>query len=254
MTKFRRIARMTFAAPLALGLTMGLAACGDSAPATGEVAESAAIAAIPAPAGKSWAETATISEFDGYVLGNPDAPVKLVEYASFTCGHCADFSEQAAGPLRDKYISSGVVSYEIRNQIHDPFDLVMARLARCGQPESFHPLAEQVWTNLNSVIEGAQANPAALEAAMKLPENQRFVAFAEASGLDDFFAARGLSKDQANSCLSDSASVQAIAERSAKQSEELNVTGTPTFFVNGANVGTIGWPELEAILQRAGAR
>ncbi len=250
MTKFRRIALMTFAAPV----TLGLAACGASAPANGEVAESAAIAAIPAAAGQSWAETTTISEYDGYVLGNPKAPVKLVEYASHTCGHCADFSTQAAEPLRDKYIASGVVSYELRNQIHDPFDLVMARLARCGQPESFHPLAEQVWTNLNSVIEAAQANPAALEAAMKLPENQRFVAFGEVSGLLDFFAARGLSRDQGKMCLADNASVQAIAERSEKQSAELNVSGTPTFFVNGANVGTIGWPELEAILQRAGAR
>lgn len=250
MTKFRRIALMTFAAPLALGL----AACGDSAPAVGEVAESAAIAAIPAPAGKAWADTATISKFDGYVLGNPNAPVKLVEYASHTCGHCADFSAQAAEPLREKYIASGVVSYEIRNQIHDPFDLVMARLARCGKPESFHPLAEQVWTNLEAVITGAQANSAALEAAMKLPENQRFVAFSEVSGLLDFFAARGLSRDQGKICLADNASVQAIAERSEKQSAELNVSGTPTFFVNGANVGTIGWPELEAILQRAGAR
>lgn len=250
MTTFRRFALMTFAAPLALGL----AACGDSAPADGEVAESAAIAAIPAPAGQSWAETTTISDYDGYVLGNPNAPVKLVEYASHTCGHCADFSGQSAEALRDKYIASGVVSYEIRNQIHDPYDLVMARLARCGEKESFHPRAEQAWANLNTIIEGAQSNPAALEAAMKLPENQRFVAFGEASGIIDFFAARGLSRDQARMCLADNVSVQGIAERSTKQSEELNVTGTPTFFINGANVGTLGWQELEAMLQRAGAR
>lgn len=250
MTKLRRITLMTLAAPLALAL----AGCGDSAPVDGEVAESAAIAAIPAPAGQSWGDTATVSQYDGFILGNPDAPVKLVGYASFTCGHCADFSGTAAEILRDKYVASGVVSYEIRNQIHDPFDLVMARLARCGQPESFHPLAEQVWSNLDSVIERAQSNTQALEAAMALPENQRFVAFGEASGLLDFFAARGISKDQARSCLADSASVQAIAERSDKQSKELNVTGTPTFFVNGSNVGSLGWPELEAMLQRAGAR
>ncbi|MGB5780024.1 MAG: thioredoxin domain-containing protein, partial [Allopontixanthobacter sediminis] len=154
MTTLRRIALLTFAAPLALGL----AACGDSATTEGEVAEGEPIADIAATAGQSWADTATVSEYDGYVMGNPDAPVKLVEYASLTCGACAAFSTDAAEPLREEYINSGVVSYEIRNQVHNPIDLVLARLVRCGQPESFHPLAEQVWSNLSQVMQQAQAN------------------------------------------------------------------------------------------------
>ncbi len=250
MTRFRRIALMTFAAPLALGL----AACGDSATADGEIAEGEPIAAIAAPAGQSWADTATVSEYDGYIMGNPDAPIKLVEYASLTCGACAAFSIEAAEPLRDKYVNSGVVSYEIRNQVHNGIDLVLARLVRCGQPESFHPLAEQVWANLGPVMERAQANPQALEAAMSLPEDQRFAATGQASGLFDFFAARGLSRDQATTCLADNASVMAIADRSEKQSTEFNVTGTPTFFVNGTRVDGTSWAILEPMLQRAGAR
>ncbi len=250
MTIFHRIALMTAAAPLALTLS----ACGETKAPDGTVAESGAIAAIAPPAGKQWVDMAQISDKDGYIMGNPDAPVKLVEYASLTCGHCAQFSAEASEKLRDKYVASGVVSYELRNQIHDPFDLVMARLARCSQPESFHPLTEQVWTNLNDVIDRAQANGPALEGAMQLPENQRFVAFAEISGLLDFFASRGISRDQAKSCLADNASVQAIAERSDTQSKELNVTGTPTFFINGSNVGTQSWATLEPMLQRAGAR
>lgn len=250
MTTLRRIALMTFAAPLALGL----AACGDSATADGEVAEGEQVAAIAAPAGQSWADTATVSEYDGYIMGNPNAPIKLVEYASLTCGACAAFSTDASEPLRDKYVSSGVVSYEIRNQVHNGIDLVLARLVRCGQPESFHPLAEQVWANLGQLMEGAQSNPQALEAAMSLPENQRFPAIGQASGLYDFFAARGLSRDQATSCLADNASVTAIADRSEKQSTEFNVTGTPTFFINGARVDGTSWTVVEPLLQRAGAR
>ncbi len=250
MTTLRRIALMTFAAPLALGL----AACGDSATADGEIAEGEPVAAIAAPAGQSWADTATVSEYDGYIMGNPDAPIKLVEYASLTCGACAAFSTEASEPLRDKYVSSGVVSYEIRNQVHNGIDLVLARLVRCGQPESFHPLAEQVWANLGQLMEGAQSNPQALEAAMSLPEDQRFSAIGQASGLYDFFAARGLSRDQANSCLADNASVMAIADRSEKQSTEFNVTGTPTFFINGARVDGTSWTVVEPLLQRAGAR
>jgi len=250
MTKFRRIALITSIVPLAISL----AACGGSKTDDGEIAESAAIKSIPAPSGQQWADVVSVSEMDGYVTGNPDAPVKLVEYASLTCGHCADFAAEAKGPLHDKYVASGVVSYELRNQIHDPFDLIMARLTRCGQAESFQPLSEQVWLNLNAVIERAQADRPALEAAMALPEGQRYVALGEATGLIDFFASRGVSRDQAKSCLGDDASIQAIAERSEKQSKELDVTGTPSFFINGAKVGTIPWTELEPMLQRAGAR
>ncbi|MGB3379754.1 thioredoxin domain-containing protein [Allopontixanthobacter sediminis] len=250
MTTLRRSALLTFAAPLALGL----AACGDSATTEGEVAEGEPIADIAAPAGQSWADTATVSEYDGYVMGNPDAPVKLVEYASLTCGACAAFSTDAAEPLREEYINSGVVSYEIRNQVHNPIDLVLARLVRCGQPESFHPLAEQVWSNLSQVMQQAQANGPALEAAMSLPEDQRFAAIGEASGLFDFFAARGISRDQARTCLADNASVMAIAQRSEDQSTEFNVTGTPTFFLNGSRVDGTSWTVVEPLLQRAGAR
>ncbi|MDZ4307934.1 thioredoxin domain-containing protein [Allopontixanthobacter sp.] len=250
MTTLRRIALLTFSAPLALSL----AACGDSATTEGEIAESAPVAKVAAPAGQSWADVATVSEYDGYVMGNPDAPIKLVEYASLTCGACAAFSTEAAEPLRDEYINTGAVSYEIRNQVHNAIDLVLARLVRCGQPESFHPLAEQIWLNLGPLMQQTQANPQALEAAMTLPENQRFAAIGEASGVFDFFAARGLSRDQARTCLADNASVTAIAERSEAQSTEFNVTGTPTFFINGTRVDGTSWNIVEPLLQRAGAR
>ncbi|MCP5396602.1 MAG: thioredoxin domain-containing protein [Sphingomonadaceae bacterium] len=250
MNAFRRIALASLAAPLALGL----AACSDSETADGEVAEGEAIAAIPAPDGTSWAETVAVSDYDGYVMGNPDAPIKVIEYGSLTCGACAAFAADGIEPLRDKYVASGVVSYELRNQVHNGLDLVLARLVRCGAPESFHPLSEQIWLNLESIFAGANTNPQVLEQAMSLPEDQRFVAVAQGTGLLDFFAARGLATDQARACLADSASVMAIAERSDTQSKELEVSGTPTFFINGKNIGTQNWASLEPMLQRAGAR
>ena len=251
MTFNRRIAFATFAAPLALAL----AACNsEDAAGGGEVAQGEPIADIAAPEGTSWAETTTVSDYDGYVLGNPDAPIKVVEYASLTCPACAQFAQTGYEPLKSEYIESGVVSLEIRNQVHNVVDLALARLVRCGAPESFHPLAEQVWMNLPEVMSGAQNNQAAMEQASTLPEGQRFAAIADAAGLYDFFAARGISRDQGAACLSDAASVTAIADRSDQQSEEFEVTGTPTFFVNGSRVDGISWDVLEPALQRAGAR
>lgn len=248
---------MTLPRPFKLVLAgtaaLALAACGsevdDAAPVSGEP-----IAAIPAPDGTEWRDVVAVTEADGYLVGNPDAPIKLIEYGSLTCGACANFAATGVPSLKEKYVNSGVVSFELRNQIHNGIDLVMARMVRCGAPEAFHPLADQVWANLGEILQQAQANPQALDAAMALPEDQRFVAVAENTGLLEFFAARGLSADQARTCLADAASVQAIAERSTQQSQELDVTGTPTFFINGRKTDVNNWAALEPLLQQAGAR
>ncbi|MGB7407787.1 MAG: thioredoxin domain-containing protein [Pontixanthobacter sp.] len=246
---FRTIALATLAAPLALGL----AACG-SEDNTEAALSGEPIAPIDAPAGAEWTETVTVSDSDGYILGNPDAPIKLIEYASLTCGACANFAATGVEPLKNEYVSSGRVSYELRNQVHNAPDLVLARLVRCGAPESFHPLSDQVWANLSQLLGGAQENGAQLEAAMQLPEDQRFAAAADAMGFLDFFSARGLSRDQAQSCLADTDSVTAIAERSDQQSQELGINSTPTFILNGKVLEERSWTDLEPLLQQAGAR
>lgn len=249
MMTLRRATFTALAAPLALAL----AACGSDTE-EGEIPEGEVIAPIEAPDGQVWADMARMTDEGGIEIGNPGAPIKLVEYASHTCGHCAEFSEQAAAPLRDNYIASGRVSYEIRNQIHDPIDLTFAILARCAGPAAFHPLAEQGWTNLNSFFENAQANEAGYRAAAESSGTQRFLGMAQVTGMFDFFAQRGISRDQAMACLADETVAGDIAQKSEQQSRELNVTGTPTFFINGRNVGTQNWNTLEPMLQRAGAR
>ena len=241
--------------PLALATVLALTACGSNEEAAdGEVAEGAVVAAVPAPAGQSWSEVAAVTPEGGIVEGNPNAPIKLVEYASHTCSHCADFSVQASEALRTKYIETGKVSYEIRNQIHDPIDLTFAVLARCAGPEAFHAFAEQGWGNLANMFAQVQANEAALQAASQAQGAARFDGVANAAGLYDFFAQRGVSRDQAKACLAKEETATKIAADSEKQSTDLNVTGTPTFFINGKNVGTLDWKGLEPILQRAGAR
>lgn len=245
----RRMAVLALAAPLALALSGCNDAEGGDGPPAGD-----AIAAIPAPEGTSWTDTVTITEFDGYQIGNPDAPLKLVEYASHTCGACASFSATGKQPLKEQYVASGVVSFEQRNLVRDPIDLSIAALVRCGQKEKMQPLSDQAWTSLNDFFGNVQTNSAQYEASGELPVDQRFIAIAEAAGLIDFFSARGLSADQARSCLADSEKMEAIRENSTSQADELKVTGTPTFFLNGARVEGIGWNEIEPALQRAGAR
>ncbi len=246
MKPIRNSLKFAVAAPLALAL----AACGGD---TGEVEESDAIATIPAPEGSNWGETVTVSDQDGYVLGNPDAPIKLVEYASHTCGACANFAANGKPGVKE-YVATGVVSFEQRNLVRDPIDLTIATLVRCGADENMQPLSDQAWGELNSFFANVQQNGAAYEQAGNMPIDQRFVQIAQAAGLIDFFAARGLSADQQRACLADTDKIESIANNSTAQAEEFGIQATPTFILNGDKLEVNQWDDIEPLLQRAGAR
>lgn len=242
-----------FSLPLIALAPLMLAACGDAASeGAGPMGE--ALPAIAAPAGTKWTETVTVTPEGGYLIGNPDAPLKLVEYASHTCSHCADFAREGKPTLKDKYVASGVISFEQRETFLNSFDVVIAGLTQCGTKEQMQPLSDQVWQNLPAVFQGLQGNPQAIEAASALPLNQRFVATAQATGLIEFFAARGLSADQARACLADTAKIEALVKQVEANNAKDKVTGTPTFFLNGKKIEGSTWKVVEPAIQRAGAR
>ena len=246
MTKTLRFA---IAAPLALAL----AACGSGAEETGDI-EGDAIAAIPAPEGTEWRSTAQMTDDGGILVGNPEAPLKLVEYGSLTCPTCARFSMEGGEPLME-YVDSGVVSFELRQfAIQGPLDLMLGRLTQCGPVEAALPLSDQVWQNFEEIMDPVQTNQAVFESAMQRPLEERFVVAAEQLGYLDFFAARGISEDQGRQCLSDTAALEQQAGYTQRYGSEFNITGTPTFQLNGNDVDANTWAALEPILQRAGAR
>lgn len=237
---------------LALSAPLMLAACSDEA--SDAATTGAALAPIDPPAGTSWTETITVSSEGGYVMGNPAAPIKLIEYASHTCGACANFAQTGKPTLKNKYVASGVVSFEQREVFLNFYDVVIATLVQCGPKEQMQALSDEVWQNHSEVMGNIQANQQATEAAAQLPKNQQFVFVAEATGLLDFFAARGLSKDQARACLADADKIEATAKSVEAVSKAAGVTGTPTFVLNGKKLDVNSWAGVEPLLQRAGAR
>lgn len=239
---------------LLLALPLALAACKEEATPEGGGESAAPIAAVAPPAGKQWSEVISMTPEGGYRMGNPDAPIKLVEFASLTCPHCAEFAEKGFAKLRDNYVASGRVSFELRNFVRDPIDVTAAMLTRCGPPESYFALTEQVFANQPAIFEAAQKGGPQAEAAQRLPDNQKFVATAQALGLTDFFAARGISSDQAAACLAKSETATALAQATQAQGQQHDIQGTPSFLVNGRNVKVSTWEELEPVLQRMGAR
>jgi protein-disulfide isomerase len=242
-----------FSLPLLALAPLMLAACGDDA--TGTAASSEPLPVVAPPAGTAWTDKVTVTEKGGYLVGNPDAPIKLVEYGSLTCPACANFAGEGMEPLMAKYVSTGRVSFEFRSFIiHGPLDLALTRLIGCSRPEAALPLADQIWANLQPIQERAYRDQAAIANINGLPENQRFVQFGALTGLYEFFAARGISEDQARICLADFASLEKLSKISESYGSEDGINQTPTFLLNGKKVDAGTWADLEPQLQRAGAR
>ena len=252
MTVLRRFAFTALAASAALALV----SCGsktDTAPAAAPTG--GPVASVAAPAGQMWSDVVSATPDGGMRMGNPNAPIKLVEYGSLSCPHCAKLANEGMRTLVDKYVNSGRVSYEFRSfPIHGIIDVPMTVMVRCAAPAAFFPLVEQIYANQEAMMTRAeQGNPQA-QAASQLPPAQRFPALADAFGLTDWFAARGLAKDQAHACLADTSAAEKVAKEGQKWSDD-GVNSTPTLVLNGSileNVAT--WAELEPALQNAGAR
>lgn len=252
MTRLK-FSRLVFGA-IAIPLTLGLAACG-AGEGTDAQGNRDPIENVAPPEGKAWTEIVAKTPEGGYLMGNPEAPIKLVEFASLTCPHCAQFAETSGEEIRGTFVESGRVSFEFRNFVMNPLDLTMAMLTRCGTPESYFALTEQVFNNQNNVIETwSSLDEAALNNAANQPPETRYQAMAELAGLPDFFASRGIAREQAMTCLADGAGAENLVQLTQQQSEELDITGTPSFLINGAKLDTNSWPEIKTRLENMGAR
>ncbi len=202
---------------------------------------------------RDWSQTARILPSGAYLIGNPAARVKLVEYASYTCSHCADFSVKSEPVLKRQMIASGSTSLEFRHFIRDRLDLSAAILARCTGPKGFSATSSAIFAAqpqwLERGIEYQQGNAARL--AM-YPAAAQIRANADGSGLTAMVKARGLSDAAINACFANQPEIDRIVKLTADAPKEID--STPTFYLNGKIVPHVGWEQLEPALRKAGAR
>lgn len=243
---------------LALFLTaltaLSLTACssGDEAgnsatPAVG------ALANVPPPAGKKWTEVVSETADGGFVMGNPDAPVKVIEFGSFTCPHCRDFSTESSSE-RDAMVETGKLSFEYRAFVRDPIDMSAALLARCGGADPFFALSEQIFINQEDMMQKAQAlgNDKYQELVSK-PLGERFGAIANSVGLIDFAKQRGISAEKAKQCLADATTIDKLVKQVQADTAKYNIEGTPTLVMNGNVVeNAASWQVMRAKLKEVG--
>jgi protein-disulfide isomerase len=190
----------------------------------------------------------------GFMMGNPNAKVKLVEYGSLTCPHCKAFDDEGVPTLIGKYVKSGQVGWEFRNYVRDPFDLTASLIARCNGAKSFFPLMRALYDNQMGWVGRIQATPQAqLESLQNLPPTKEFVQAAKFAGLQDFAAARGVPVAKSNQCLGNENSINQLVQMTSDATNQFpNFPGTPTFVINGKMVeNTATWALLEPQLKKA---
>lgn len=209
---------------------------------------------LSATAPRDWTATVARTTAGTYVMGNPQARVKLVEYASYTCPHCAAFSRESEAVLKGRMIRSGSTSLEVRHFVRDRLDLAAAILARCTGPRGFFGTtaaiyaAQDAWLARGMQYEQVNANQLALYA-----QSDQLRALADGSGLTALVQRRGLSPAATAACFADDAATARITAMTAAAPADL--PGTPTFLINGRIVPRAAtWSALEPALRAAGAK
>ena len=224
-----------------------------SAFALAAMAASSAAPAQPAGAAqRDWSRSVVPTAEGGFRMGNPNAPVKLVEYGSLTCPHCAHFAKDGFPPLVGNYVKSGKVSFDFRNLVLNGIDGIAALLSRCAGPASYFRVTESLFAS--------QAEWAGKIGQVSEPERNRikalaqpdqFLAIAEVSGMLTTAARSGMTKAKARQCFADVKGQEKLTAM-AKAAGEMGITGTPAFLINGGKVDAHEWSELEPLIRKAG--
>ena len=168
-------------------------------------------------------------------MGKPDAPVKVVEYASIACGHCAQFNNEIFPAFKAKYIDTGIVYYEMREIITDPANFAAGGYltARCVPADKYYSVIDAIYRAQGSI----------------------FASQDYAGGLRTIALSAGLSEDQWRKCVTDEAAAKKLRDRVARYNREADIPGTPTFYFNGKMVksGVMTMAELDAAVAAARA-
>lgn len=163
-------------------------------------------------------------------LGDENAPVTFIEYASFTCPHCARFHQNQFKELKADFIDTGKVRFIHRDVYFDKYGLWASMVARCGGPERFFGITDMIYAEQREWIgDGQDAGVA--ERLRKIGK------------------VAGLTQDELDACLSDRNHAQALVAAYQENSAADDVTSTPTLIIDGKKYDNMAYPELKEIIE-----
>jgi protein-disulfide isomerase len=189
-------------------------------------------AAAPRP---MLAEAKTVLQItkDDRILGNPEAPITIVEYASLTCPHCAHFANDVLPELKKEWIDTGKAKLVLRDFPLDEPALRAAMIARCAPPERYYAFADTFFSAQEKWVRSGDYREALARLA-KLG---------------------GMGQAEFDTCIKNTELENKIVEGRLKASQELEVSSTPTFFINGSKLaGAPSREEFEKLLSGLAAK
>lgn len=157
-------------------------------------------------------------------LGDPSAPVTVIEYASMTCSHCAHFHETTFTPFKEKYIDTGKVHFIFREFPLDPLATAAFMLARCLPEDRYLPLVDTLF------------------------RQQKTWAFTDdpSSALLNIVKQAGFTQESFNACLTNQQILDGVNWVKDRGANQFEVSATPTFFINGTKKsGALSLEEME---------
>ena len=234
---------------------LALAGCNKSKEATPAAADDSTVTitqAKPGP-GESWADVVNATS-EGFLMGNPNAKVKLIEIGSLSCPHCKAFADEGV-PSVINHVKSGNLSWEFRPYvIHGAVDVAANLVIRCNGPKTFFPLMEALYKEQDQWMAKVTSTPQnQIEQIQNQPTNQVFVSMANLIGLQDWAAARGVPQAKSNQCLSNQQMIdREVQTTSDVQNQYPDFAGTPSFIINGTLLkDTASWEKLKPQLEEA---
>jgi protein-disulfide isomerase len=167
-------------------------------------------------------------------MGNPKAPITVIEYASVACPHCAKFNNDVFPAFKAKYIDTGKVFYIAREALTGDPDLAAAGFltARCAGKAKYFQVTDAIYHAQAQMETGGQARDV----------------------LRDIARSAGLTDAQFSACITDEKAQTALADRWNRYVNDDKINATPTFVINGKvqDLGEVSLPELDAAIARGG--
>jgi protein-disulfide isomerase len=185
-------------------------------------------------------DTSIVTEMS---LGDPDAPVTVVEYASATCPHCRSFHQNTFDQIKENYIDTGKVHFIYREVYFDRFGLWAGMVARCGAPAgeevdaARQTASEKRYFAIMDMIYEQQPEWLEADGPAGIAQN-----------LSKIGRTAGLSSEQVDACLQDAAMAQAMVALYQENAEADEVTSTPTFIIDGEKYSNMPYDEFAGVL------
>lgn len=162
------------------------------------------------------------------ILGDENAPVTIVEYASMTCGHCANFHKRTWPDLKKDYIETGKVRFIFREYPLNNEAYAMSMLARCAPADKYFEIVDIMFEQLRSGALSGEFLPALTNLSKQI----------------------GYTQESFNECLTNQGMLDALVAEQKRASDEFGVNSTPTFFINGGkHSGALSIEDMGKIIE-----